>query len=285
MRYLVLGAGGMAGHMITSYLLEQGEYVDGIARRQLEYCNTLILDVTELEQLEEIIINNKYDYVINCVGILNNDAEQHIDKAIIINSYLPHFLVKVTESLDTRVIHLSTDCVFSGKRGKYTEIDIPDGETIYDRTKALGEIKDNKNLTFRNSIIGPDVNSNGIGLFNWFMHQKGEIGGFEKSIWTGVTTLTLARAIHKASYSKLTGLYNLVNNEVINKYELLCLFKKYTGKQIEINKIDGIVHDKSLCRTRNDFEFVVPSYEDQIKEMCDWIRCHTKLYPHYIVEE
>lgn len=278
MKYLVLGAGGMAGHLITNFLLEQGEVVEGLARRELPFCKTHVMDVSNFDSLKELIITNQYNVVINCIGVLNKTAENNIDNAILLNSYLPHFLARITENLNTRIIHISTDCVFSGKKGHYNENDNPDGESYYDKTKALGELKDNKNLTFRNSIIGPDINRDGIGLFNWFMKQEGEINGFEKSIWTGVTTLTLAKAIHKASYTTLSGLYNLVNNDCINKYELLILFNKYTNKKLKINKVDGIVHDKSLHKTRDDFEFIVPSYEIQIKEMINWIENHPSLY-------
>lgn len=281
MKYLILGAGGMAGHIITNYLLEQGENVEGVEMRKLEYCHTHILDVTHFDKLEQLILNNNYDCIINCIGVLNQAADENKDLSILLNSYLPHFLVKITKDKKTKIIQMSTDCVFSGRKGNYTELDNPDGETFYDKTKALGEINDNKNLTFRNSIIGPDINKSGIGLFNWFMRQSNEINGFEKSLWTGVTTLTLAKAIHKASYSNLTGLYNLVNNKVTNKYELICLFNKYMNRNLKINKVDGIVHDKSLYRTRNDFEFVVNSYEQQIKEMSQWIYNHKHLYKHY----
>lgn len=281
MKYLVLGAGGMAGHIITNYLLEQGEIVEGLERRPLNYCKTYNIDVTCFNEVEKIIKENNYDCIINCIGILNQAAEDNKDLAILLNSYLPHFLVKITKDMKTKVIQMSTDCVFSGKKGHYTELDKPDGETYYDKTKALGEINDNKNLTFRNSIIGPDINENGIGLFNWFMKQTNEINGFEKSLWTGVTTLTLAKAMHKASYCSLTGLYNLVNNEVTNKYELVCLFNKHFEKKLIINRVDGISQDKSLYRTRNDFEYIVPSYEQQIIEMAEWIYSHKELYKHY----
>lgn len=281
MKYLVLGAGGMAGHIITHYLKEQGEEVEGLERRELSYCKTYNMDATHFDKLEQIIKENNYDVIINCIGLLNQNAEDNVDLAILLNSYLPHFLAKVTKNMKTKVIQMSTDCVFSGKKGHYTENDFPDGETYYDRTKALGELNDEKNLTFRNSIIGPDINENGIGLFNWFMKQEGEINGFEKSIWTGVTTLTLAKAMHKASYESLTGLYNLVNNESISKYGLVNLFNKYSNKRLTIYKVDGIVHDKSLHRTRNDFSFEVPSYEQQVKEMFEWINSHKELYPHY----
>lgn len=281
MKYLILGAGGMAGHMIAQYLIEQGECVEGLARRELDYCKTHVLDATNFEMIKLLVQENEYDVIINCIGVLNKDADNNPAKAILLNSYLPHFLVEITKNMKTRVIQMSTDCVFSGKKGNYTEYDNPDGETYYDKTKALGEINDDVNLTFRNSIIGPDINENGIGLLHWFMKQTGEINGFEKSIWTGVTTLTLAKAMHKASYSEITGLYNLVNNETINKYELVSLFNKYSNKQLKINKIDGVCHDKSLVNSRKDFEFVVPSYEEQVKELFEWINSHAEFYPAY----
>ena len=106
----------------------------------------------------------QFDTVINCIGVLNQFAERDKAGAVYLNSYLPHYLAKITEGTDTQVIHMSTDCVFSGKRGQYTEYDIRDGETFYDRTKALGEIEDEKNLTLRQSIVGPDIKRTGIGL-------------------------------------------------------------------------------------------------------------------------
>lgn len=281
MNYLVLGAGGMAGHIITNYLIEQGENVDGLERRDLSYCKTFNMDVTNFTQLKALVLENDYDYIINCIGILNQAAEDNKSTAILLNSYLPQYLAHITKNTKTRIIQMSTDCVFSGKKGHYSEFDNPDGETYYDKTKALGELNDNKNLTFRNSIIGPDINEKGIGLFNWFMLQNENLNGYEKSIWTGVTTLTLAKAMHKASYEKITGLYNLVNNEITNKYELLKYFNLYSKKGLCINKVDGIAHDKSLYRTRNDFSYVIPSYEDQIKELFEWIQSHKELYPHY----
>src|SRR5699024_1115052 len=107
----------------------------------------------------------------------------------------------------TKIIHMSTDCVFSGKIGNYKEDSLRDGETFYDRSKALGELDNQKDLTFRNSIIGPDINENGIGLFNWFMKQEGSINGYSKAIWTGVTTLTLAKAMDSALKEDLVGIY------------------------------------------------------------------------------
>lgn len=282
MKYLVLGAGGMAGHLISIYLQEQNQTVEGIARRKLPFCKTYLMDVADLVKLREVIITNKYDFIVNCIGVLNQKADNDIANAVLINSYLPHYLTKVVSDLPTKVIHISTDCVFSGKKGPYMENSHPDGENYYAQTKALGEIKSHRHITFRNSIVGPDINPNGIGLFNWYMLQENEIKGYEKSIWTGVTTLTLAKAILKIGRQNMGGIYNLVNNQSISKYQLLMLFNKYSNKNLKINKVDGIIHNKSLkCTRLHETDFVVPDYEDMISEMFDWIDSHKDLYPHY----
>lgn len=177
---------------------------------------------------------------------------------------------------------MSTDCVFSGNNGPYYEDSIPNGTSFYDRTKALGELNNDKDLTFRNSIIGPDIKSSGIGLFNWFMQQDNIVNGYTGAIWTGVTTYTLAKAIETALAENLTGLYNLVNNESISKFNLLELFNKYFRfSKIKIIPVNELQLDKSLRRKREDFSFVIPSYEQQIKEMSEWIKNHKTLYPHY----
>ena len=125
---------------------------------------------------------------------------------------------------------------------------------FYDRSKALGELENDKDLTLRNSIIGPDINPDGIGLFNWFMKQDGQINGFNKAIWTGVTTLTLAKAMEQAVTENLTGLYNLVNNQTINKYSLIKLFNKHLrNNRLEIRPTEFITLDKSLINNRTDF--------------------------------
>lgn len=177
---------------------------------------------------------------------------------------------------------MSTDCVFSGKSGSYNEDSFRDGDTFYDRTKALGEVEDNKNLTFRNSIIGPDMKENGIGLFNWFMKQEGTINGYSKAIWTGVTTITLAKAMERAAIENITGIYNLVNNEGISKFDLTGLFNKYMkDENIKILPSDTVNLNKSLVNNRKDFSFEVPSYEDMVIDMQEWINNHKGLYPHY----
>lgn len=282
MRFLVLGATGMAGHTIAIYLKEQGYDVTAFTRRPFLLCKNIIGDVSNFKLIEDVIGKGEFDAVINCIGILNKNAENNKHKAVFLNSYLPHYLSYLTKNIKTKVIQMSTDCVFSGKSGNYRENSFRDGATFYDRSKALGELENNKDLTFRNSIVGPDMNKDGTGLFNWFMKQTGTINGYTKAIWTGVTTLVLAKAMEKATKNNLIGLYNLVNNESITKYELLKLFNKYfKNDQLTIIKSDDVILNKSLINNRNDFDFIVPSYEDMIKEMKEWVENHRELYPHY----
>ena len=282
MKVLVLGATGMAGHTISIYFKESGHDVTAFSRSKFKYCNNINGDITDFQFLKKIILDGNYDAVINAIGILNQDAEDNKSIAVLLNSYLPHYLSELTRAMKTRVVHMSTDCVFSGKTGGYSETSFRDGETFYDRSKALGVLENGKDLTFRNSIIGPDRKEKGIGLFNWFMKQEGEISGFTKAIWTGVTTLTLAKAMERALIENLTGLYNLVNNEAISKYKLLKLFNKHMkNNEISILPSEKISLDKSLINKRTDFSFIVPSYETMIIDMKNWIESHKELYPHY----
>lgn len=282
MKVLVLGASGMAGHIISLYFQEQGHDVIGFTRRPISFCKNLIGDAMNPADIRSAILSDDFDVVINAIGVLNQNAEDHKSMAVMLNGYLPHFIADTLRNSKTKLIHMSTDCVFAGNTGPYYEDSFPDGKIFYDRSKAIGEVNDDKNLTFRNSIVGPDCNEKGIGLFNWFMKQEGPINGFTGAIWTGVTTLTLAKAMDQALKENLTGLYNLVNNESINKFDLCGLFNKYfRNGEVRINPSDTLQLDKSLRHRRTDFSFVVPSYEQQIKEMADWVNSHKEFYPHY----
>lgn len=279
---LVLGSIGMAGHLITLYFQEKGYNVTAYSMQPFPYCNNIIGNALETENFKNMLLEGDYDVVINCIGILNQVADENQSLAVYLNSYLPHLVADTLKGKKTKLIHMSTDCVFAGNSGPYYEDSLRDGITFYDRSKALGEVEDNKNLTFRNSIIGPDMNENGIGLFNWFMKQRGEINGFTGAMWTGVTTLTLAKAMEQAIKEDLCGLYNLVNNTSISKYDLLCLFNKYfRNNELKINKSESLNLDKSLRRKRNDFSFVVPTYEEMVREMSEWVNNHKDLYPMY----
>jgi dTDP-4-dehydrorhamnose reductase len=284
MKFLVLGCNGMAGHTISLYLKEQGHDVMGFAQEKSKYVDSIIGDARDIDFMRDMITAGKYDTVINCIGILNQFAEQNKALATFLNSYFPHFLAEVTSGTDTQVIHMSTDCVFSGKKGSYTEDDFRDGETFYDRSKALGELEDDKNITLRNSIVGPDINPNGIGLMNWFMKQNAPVSGYTKAMWTGQTTLQLAKTMEAAAKERASGLYNSVPDHSISKYDLLRLFNKYLrNNAIQISPVEGINADKSLKRTRYEFDYIIPDYEVMVVELADWVIKHKGMYPHYCI--
>ena len=272
----------MAGHLISLYLKEKGHSVLGFARTKSRYVDSIVGDALNTELIRKVIRENKFDAVVNCIGMLNQFAEQSKASASFLNSFLPHFLAEVTADMKTQIIHMSTDCVFSGNVGGYTEDSFCDGLTFYDRSKALGELVDSKNLTLRNSIVGPDINPKGIGLLNWFMQQTDEINGYTKSIWTGQTTLQLAKTIEKAALEKAHGLYNAVPDHSISKYELLMLFNHYfKDDSLKINSVEGLLADKSLIRTKYEFDYLIPDYETMVSELVEWIKNHIDIYPHY----
>lgn len=283
MRFLIIGCNGMAGHVISLYLSAQGHDVTGYARQKSRFVNTVIGDATDFDGIKKHILKREYDSVINCVGILNQYAEKDHASAVLLNSYLPHYLAKITETTQTQIIQMSTDCVFSGKIGGYTEDSIPDGRLFYDKSKAMGELVDEKNITIRSSIVGPDLKPQGIGLLNWFLQQKQSVNGFTRAIWTGQTTLQLARTMELAAKLRVHGLYNMVPNQYINKYELLQLFNIYLRKKpIEINPYDDYISDKSLVRTRYEgFDYRIPDYQEMMMELGNWLKEYRELYPHY----
>ena len=283
MKLLVLGANGMAGHMICMYFMDKGNEVTGFDRTAVMHCSRGVCgDAQDRELLASLIAEGRFDAVINCIGLLNQFAENNHALAVYLNSYLPHFLAEVTAGMHTRVLHMSTDCVFSGKRGGYTETDLRDGETFYDRSKALGELEDDKNLTLRGSIVGPDRNPDGIGLLNWFMQQNGTVRGFTKAMWTGQTTLQVAKTMEAALEQGAVGLINTVPETSISKHDMLKLFNHYLRDDaVEIVPYDNFAADKSLVRTRLDFDYRIPDYETMIAELAAFIRKHKAMYPHY----
>ena len=281
-RILVLGSTGMVGHLLCKYLITNSDFIlFDIARSYKFRDKTNLFDVKNEKDFYEHIKHIKPDYIINCIGVLIRESNTSIENAIYINSYFPHMLKKFTSQINSKLIHISTDCVFSGKKGNYIESDFKDGTGIYAQTKILGEIQDTTNLTLRTSVIGPEIRDSGEGLFGWFMRQEGIISGFEKVIWSGVTTLELAKIIKLSIDNELTGLHHVTNNSSINKYELLRLFKKYTQKNIEIKPFNGKSLDKSLIDTRLLLGYKIPSYDDMISEMITFIKNNKSMYPQY----
>jgi len=278
-KIIVLGAAGMAGHMISLYLKTINNYhVIDVCHTYKPYPNSIILDIRDLSKVENLINIEKPDIIINCIGILNKGINKKIPDAIFINSYFPKWLERICISESTKIIHISTDCVFSGKTGRYTETDMPDGSDFYARTKALGEIINEKDLTIRTSIIGPELKQEGIGLFHWFLKQKGEISGYSNVYWTGVTTLQLAINIDTMIRLDLSGLYHLVPSAPINKYELLCIIREVFCKEISINRNFDVKCNRTLVDTRNELPEGVPGYEEMICQLKNWMKKNHKLY-------
>ncbi len=280
---IVLGANGMAGHVITTGLREdENNYnIISVARNSSIIKPSVLLDVSDFSGLKNLINSTNADVIINCIGLLNKTAEENPDQAILINSYLPHFLESATKNTKTKVIHISTDCVFSGDEGSYTESAFKNGRGYYAQSKALGELNNSKDLTFRTSIIGPELNENGIGLFHWFANQSGEINGYTNAFWTGITTIELLNAIKYVLKNDITGLYHLVYSEKISKFNLVGIFNEVFNSGLQIAPYDGYKVDKSLINTRTDFSFEVKSYQEMILEMKNWIKDHTENYAHY----
>ncbi len=282
-KVLIIGSNGMAGHVVYNYFKENTDFdVVDVARGTENHTPSHQIDVTDFKSLTTLLEGEKPDYVINCIGILNRDAEDNPENSILLNSYFPHYLAKIGKEMDFKLIHVSTDCVFDGKKGNYTESSLKDGQGFYAETKALGEVIYGNNLTIRTSIIGPELKENGIGLFHWFMLQKGTIKGYTNAYWTGITTIELAKVIIAAIEADITGLHHVVNNGKINKYDLVTLFKNVFKKEnIIIEPFDEYKIDKSLIKTNDDFNYTVPSYQTMIGEMSVWIENHHDFYKFY----
>lgn len=281
-KILLFGATGMAGHIAYYYLssLDRYELVDVVFRTPLT-AHSIVVNVTDKGAVAEVVYQQKPDIILNCVGVLIKGSKEHPDNAVYINAYFPHQLKALADEIGAKLIHISTDCVFSGKKGNYTETDFRDADDVYGRSKALGEVINNKDLTLRTSIIGPELKKNGEGLFHWFMNQTGQVNGFKTAIWGGVTTLELAKAIDVAIQQEKTGLIQLSNGIGISKYDLLHLFKKIWNKDIEILPYNGNGVDKSIARS-DRFDYEVPSYEQMLVEQHNWMKIHEKIYSQYL---
>lgn len=279
MRILVLGKNGMLGHVVYNYFKDSDVEVFGTVSHSSSNDELVYNAFDNMESFIEIVDTIRPNVVVNCIGILNSAAENDKVLAVKLNSLLPHYLDKVCRDNNIKFIHVSTDCVYEGTIGKYTEDSLPDARSFYGRSKALGEVINNQSVTLRTSIVGPDNAEKSIGLFKWFITQNNSVGGYTKVIWTGVTTIELAKVIRIAIDKNLTGLQHVVNNEFISKKDLLELFKKYFNKDIEIVENDSVISQKTLIRTDKSYPFELPSYEEMIKEMRDWVLEHQDLYP------
>lgn len=281
-RVLIIGATGMLGHMVYKYFeqLECYDLYNSVYRNPLNKMS-IVCNVKNQKALSDLFEKTKPEFVINCVGALIQESKNNPTSAIYLNALFPHILKDLCNQNNAKLIHVSTDCVFSGNKGSYSEDDFRDADDVYGRSKALGEIFDAPHCTLRTSIIGPELKKNGTGLFHWFMQQKGEISGFSNVIWGGVSTLELSKVIYMTIEKDLTGIVHVTNGSSISKYDLLVLFKNYTEKkEIEIVRDNTVCYDKSL-QISSKINFDILDYEKIVYEMVNFISINKNLYNHY----
>jgi len=284
--FIILGGNGMLGHMISLYLLEMKKNVICILRSEATYkINYMIDDFQDFLTLKGKIDYIKPDVVINTVGVLVDESNSNPAEAIRINSLLPQFLERHYSDSNIKIVQISTDCVFRGDKGQYSDSSIPDSVDLYGITKTLGEIShSNKDLTLRTSIIGPNLSYKNKGLFDWFYFNTNKIKGYNSVYWTGLTTLQLAKIILQAIELELTGLINVSNNNPISKYKLLKLLDKFFFCSTKSISIDNTVKiDKSLISNLHPGIIFVPGYEEMIEDMKLWIIKHQNIYSKYRV--
>jgi dTDP-4-dehydrorhamnose reductase len=254
---IIIGANGMIGNCLFKYLSFKKKYqVYGFVRNKmiLNHENRLI-DKTKIIEVQ-ILGNNNFkkiiqalnpEVIINCAGIVKqNPLINNIPLTIELNSLFPHNLNLICKELNCRLIQLSTDCVFSGKKGNYKENDYADANDLYGRSKFMGEINDKNCLTIRTSFIGHEL-KNKWGLLSWFISQEKKVNGFKNSIYSGLTTLEIAKIIYKfvLPNKEINGLYHIASNP-IDKFSLLEIINEIYQKDITIKKDYSLINDKSL---------------------------------------
>lgn len=282
-RVLILGCTGMLGHVLFTKLTSCADIdIYGTTRSPAsatqwfspeDVCRIEkdVVDSDNFDTVVNALASVRPHVVINCIGLIKQlPLVKNPLSAITINSLLPHRIALICRTADVRLIHISTDCVFSGDRGNYTECDPSDAKDLYGRSKCLGEVEYPHCVTLRTSIIGHELKGN-LGLIEWFLAQEGRVRGFSNAIFSGFTTLELARIIgdYVIPNAELKGIYN-VSSDPISKYELLKLVAERYGKKIDIEKYEGVRNDKSLDSTKFRLAtgYKPPLWPDLIDKMC-----------------
>jgi len=280
MRVLVFGAGGMLGHKLMQVLGANHELFGTVrdATKKLEPFareDRIVVNVAvdDLDSIRKAIETVKPDVVMNAVGIIKQLPDsKNVITTLTVNSIFPHRLAELGKEFGFRLITISTDCVFSGSRGNYSEDDIPDATDLYGKSKNLGEVIDDNCLTLRTSIIGHELGSS-HSLIDWFLSNRGgKVKGFANAIYSGFPTIVFAAIIDNLirNYPKLTGLYH-VSSDPINKYDLLRLVNEAYSANVTIERDEEFKIDRSLdsMRFRSETRFKPESWEQMIGVMAD----------------
>lgn len=268
-KLLILGGTGMLGNEVTKYFLDDGEYDVTVTYRNESvrpFCKSIKFDVLK-DSLD--VLPNDFDYVINCIGVIKPFMEESKLNAVKVNSIFPLELGMWCNKNNTKLIHISTDCVFSGNRGKYVESDLHDATDDYGKSKSLGE-SDKDTMIIRTSIIGEEIHKN-ASLIAWAKSQKGKtVNGFSTHLWNGITTKQFAKVCDKIIkngwYEK--GIFHVFAKDDVSKYEIL----KFLNDKYELNlniiktmpeRVNRTLRtEKKLCE-----KLEIPTVEDMIKEI------------------
>jgi dTDP-4-dehydrorhamnose reductase len=280
LKILVLGSSGLIGSTIFRVLSECPDWevfgsirLDNIKAFFPKIKSDRLIsniDVDEFSAIIRVVREIRPDVVINCIGATKHKKEgSNPLGAIGLNSLLPHRLAQLCASVGARFVHISTDCVFSGKDGMYTELTPADADDIYGRSKALGEVTSGCALTLRTSTIGHELQSN-LGLLDWFLSQKSTCKGFSKAIFSGLPTVVFAQIVRDVvlTNTQLTGLYH-VAAQPINKYDLLAMIARVYKKEINIEIDESLVINRSLNADKFNQAtgYSPPTWENMIEAM------------------
>lgn len=282
MRVLVLGASGMLGSAMLRLLSQQRDWnaygtlrSPNLALQEFAPRAHLLhgIHADQPDSLMTAFTQSRPQVVINCVGLVKQLANSDDPlEAIPINALLPHRLARLCELAQARLVHISTDCVFSGRQGNYRESELPDAEDLYGRSKLLGEVSDRHAITLRTSIIGHELGRN-HGLIGWFLSQQGIVKGYTEAIFSGLPTCELARVVRDfvIPNTQLHGLYH-VAAEPISKHNLLQIVNREYGKNLQIEPDDQVKINRSLdaSRFREATGYVAPAWSDLIAKMYEF---------------
>jgi dTDP-4-dehydrorhamnose reductase len=280
MRILIFGVNGMLGHKLYQGLVPEHSVTGTIRGRWNELqefgifpSENVIEDVSisDLDSLRRSFETSQPDVVINAIGLIKQaPSSKSVVQALSVNSIFPHQLSAMAAEFSSRLILISTDCVFAGTKGSYTEDDPPDANDLYGLSKRLGEVLEPHVLELRTSVVGREL-ANSHSIVEWFLGKRGSsVKGFRKAIYTGLTTIELTRIISRviADLPELSGLWH-VSSDPISKFDLLNLLNRNFGASIDIIPDDEVVIDRSLdsTRFRNRTGLTPPSWESMIAEM------------------
>lgn len=285
MRVLILGATGMLGHVLFDVASRESDLdvwagVRRRSEREITFLRSSSERVVECDLAASDTINRDLycapDVVVNCAGVVRHLHPAHSASYLVrVNALAPHILAEYCDRRGARLIQLSTDCVFSGRKGKYCESDLPDPPDSHGRMKLLGEIERSPHLTIRTSFIGHEsFRDRGYFLLDWFLAQTGEVRGYTRALWSGLTTLEMARILVELIHRQdVSGILH-VCGETVSKYELLCRIQTVFNKtDVVVQPEDSFQCDRSLRSTRlADLGIKVPGTQQMLVELHEYYR-------------